>query len=406
MDQLDDRLGALLVDMARRPRPRLHGRGRRAVADAHPADLDEDLDHAWALVRQARESARMNPRRSARGLREPRRGSLAAAGRAGVRRRPQHGPHPGPWARRGRGWQPDFRASSSRRCGRSGRAIAEAEREPLAAAATTLDELVEVVHRGSATPRLWPVYGGLIINLRNILDAMDEVADDPVMPLPARTARDEVPRLHRRRRLDVGRAGGGRSLAVDAMARSPTPWSRRPPAPGAARAERGGRGLHRRHLCLRRGPGRAVQAEVAPTAGGSPRRRSTLTLAVGARTGARPRAARRTLPAGRVAGLVHPHRPRRPGRPPWCPHPRRRARGASRVVRRDRRARGHRRWRARSTAQTSAPLAPVDPPCRFGFSSTPTRPVGHDGGDHGRRAQLTSMPRFTQFEVTTMPTFS
>jgi len=37
---------------------------------------------------------------------------------------------------------------------------------------------VVVVDRESSTPRLWPVYGGLIINLRNILDALD---DDAVM---------------------------------------------------------------------------------------------------------------------------------------------------------------------------------------------------------------------------------
>ncbi|WP_421020698.1 hypothetical protein, partial [Klebsiella pneumoniae] len=34
-------------------------------------DIDADLDHAASLVRQARESARMNPRPSARDLRNP-----------------------------------------------------------------------------------------------------------------------------------------------------------------------------------------------------------------------------------------------------------------------------------------------------------------------------------------------
>ena len=34
-------------------------------------DLDGDLERAWGLVRQAQESARMNPRRSARSIRDP-----------------------------------------------------------------------------------------------------------------------------------------------------------------------------------------------------------------------------------------------------------------------------------------------------------------------------------------------
>ena len=72
MDALDVEIGELLGDM---------GDGLAAGCTAEDVqgwvdrtrDLDEDLDRAWALVRQARESARMNPRRSAGALRAPHR---------------------------------------------------------------------------------------------------------------------------------------------------------------------------------------------------------------------------------------------------------------------------------------------------------------------------------------------
>jgi hypothetical protein len=43
-------------------------------------------------------------------------------------------------------------------------------------------------------PELWPVYGGLVVNLVNILEAMEEVAaanplDQPPLPLPFRRRR-------------------------------------------------------------------------------------------------------------------------------------------------------------------------------------------------------------------------
>ena len=57
-------------------------------------DLDGDVDQAWALVRQAEESARMNPRRSARLMKNPREwhGLLRRMEQAD-RRDPQPGPH-------------------------------------------------------------------------------------------------------------------------------------------------------------------------------------------------------------------------------------------------------------------------------------------------------------------------
>ena len=72
MNRIDDRIGALLGDMGDRM---VAGYDDEDVAEwvDRTRDIDGDLDHAWSLVRQAQESGRMNPRRSARELRDPHR---------------------------------------------------------------------------------------------------------------------------------------------------------------------------------------------------------------------------------------------------------------------------------------------------------------------------------------------
>ena len=70
LNRIDDGIGELLTDMA-------DGLATGCEADdvegwlERSRDLDEELDHAWALVRHAQESARWNPRRSAREVRDP-----------------------------------------------------------------------------------------------------------------------------------------------------------------------------------------------------------------------------------------------------------------------------------------------------------------------------------------------
>jgi uncharacterized membrane protein YccC len=187
MDQLDDRIGELLVDLA-------DGISRGfSVADtegwlACVDDLDEDVDQAWALVRQARESARMNPRRPARGLREPREwvallrrveqavAEVRSTVRTLARKLDDHAV-----------WEPEFREGYVEALRAAGRAIVEAEPEHLRHCHDQLRDLVSLVEQRGPTDRTWPVYGGLLINLRNVVDSMDEVAAvNPMVqpPLP------------------------------------------------------------------------------------------------------------------------------------------------------------------------------------------------------------------------------
>lgn len=178
IESLDDRIGELLIDMG-------DGLALGVTSEdveewvARTHRIDEHVDQAWAMVRQARESAQLNPRRGAAAMRDPKQwiamlehieaaladcGSMARTLLVGVNAEET--------------WQPQFRDVFVEVLRAAGRAIAGADREGVRRCREDLDELVVVVDRESSTPRLWPVYGGLIINLRNILDALD---DDAVM---------------------------------------------------------------------------------------------------------------------------------------------------------------------------------------------------------------------------------
>ena len=192
MDALDDKIGQLLIDMG-------DGLARGYTAQDveewvdHSRSLDEDLDDAWAYVRQARESARMNPRRSAAQFKDPqqwmdllRRMEQALAETRSMARTLAHA------LAADQSWDAEFRQGYIAVLREGGGGIFRAEPDPIRTARIRLDELVDLLNEQSPISRLWPVYGGLIINLRNILEAMDEVAGaNPLEqpPLPFRRPR-------------------------------------------------------------------------------------------------------------------------------------------------------------------------------------------------------------------------
>lgn len=174
LDRIDDGIGELLAEMAD---------GLAAgPADGDAADwvertreIDEDLDQAWALLRQAQESARMNPRRSARSMKDPQqwRGLLhrleqaVAETRSLARTLGAHGQHTflddtfaEPWT----GMLRD-----------AGHAASAADPAGLLDVRRRLEALTDEL-RSTERSAEWPVYGALIINLRNIVDSLDEVA--------------------------------------------------------------------------------------------------------------------------------------------------------------------------------------------------------------------------------------
>lgn len=176
IETLEDRVGELLVDMG----DGLEAGVTREMVDewvARTRELDEELDRAWALVRQAKESARMNPRRQAGEMRDPRqlfamleRLEQALAETRSMAQTQSHSLH------QEQEWQSGFRDALVASLRAGGLAIIEDDAETIRTCREQLDEIVDLVGVESPISPLWPVYGGLIINLRNIFDAVDEVA--------------------------------------------------------------------------------------------------------------------------------------------------------------------------------------------------------------------------------------
>jgi uncharacterized membrane protein YccC len=188
LDRIDDGIGELLVDMA-------GGLGDGCQDDdvsgwiERTRDLDADLDHAWALVRQAQESARLNPRRQARPMRNPeewhgllrRMEQAVAEVRSLARTLGGQGSHRETWGE-------PFAEAWISMLGDAGRATAAADPAALLDVRRRLEVLTEDLRATERSPE-WPVYGALIINLRNIVDVMDRVAEAEPMggpPLPLR----------------------------------------------------------------------------------------------------------------------------------------------------------------------------------------------------------------------------
>ena len=180
---IDDAIAALLLEMA----DRLVG----TVTDEDVAawvgrtrELEASLDGAWASVRQAKESARLNPRRAARDLTttggweqvltdneqavaEAR--SMAHTVARGIESVVE--------------WEPVFRDRWLPLLREAGEAIIAADPVRIGHVRSALSTLTDDLSTADLSTRHWPEYGALILNLRNIVTVMDRVADHgPLQP--------------------------------------------------------------------------------------------------------------------------------------------------------------------------------------------------------------------------------
>ncbi len=185
MDRIDDAMGELLIDMGTTM-------SRGCELDdinewiERTRDLDADVDHAWSMVRQSTESAWLNPRRSALELRDPhewhqllrRMEQTLAEIRSMARTLDTHVVRPN-------AWQPRFAVPWTNLLVETGRAVVDADPEALRVVHDRLRRLVREVSALNEPIEQWPLYGALIVNLRNILDAMSEVAMANPMRQPA-----------------------------------------------------------------------------------------------------------------------------------------------------------------------------------------------------------------------------
>lgn len=196
MDRIDDQIGTLLIDIGQGLLDGCQDEDAQAWVD-RTRSLDQDLDHAWSLVRQAQESARLNPRRTAREVRDPRhwRTLLQCMDQSVAEIRSMARTLGHVTACR-EDWHADFRDRWPHLLRAAGQAVSAADPDAVRANRARLNALVDDIGALRPTPSLWPVYGGLMINLRNVLDAMDEVAaanplEQP--PLPFETLRRDHP---------------------------------------------------------------------------------------------------------------------------------------------------------------------------------------------------------------------
>ena len=82
-------------------------------------------------------------------------------------------------------WHPGFRTTWLELLQRSGDAIGEADREMLESARADLDAYTSALVVHDLPEGFWPVCGALLVNLRNILEALGPVADAQPVEVPA-----------------------------------------------------------------------------------------------------------------------------------------------------------------------------------------------------------------------------
>ena len=193
IDALDDRLGVLLGDIAEQ----LGGACDAEDAEewiSRTREIDSDIDDAWAVVRQAWESGRYNPRRAAR-----RRAPISGDFEAILLRLEQATAESRSMARtlsklceQEDRWDEGVRTRWVALLAEAAAAVGDADRAGLRDVRQRLRELSRALGQEQLTTEFWPVAGALVINLRNIVDAMGLVADAQPVSVPARHGRREL----------------------------------------------------------------------------------------------------------------------------------------------------------------------------------------------------------------------
>ena len=148
--------------------------------------LDRAIDRAWSVLAEARESGRLNPRRAtARRMRAAqgfddllgRLGQAVAETRSMARTIGHAGTPTG-------GWDPDFRERWRELLNRAGGAISTGDVDAVATVRADLTAYADELAIGHLREGFWPVAGAVLVNLRNILDALDVVADAQPVEVP------------------------------------------------------------------------------------------------------------------------------------------------------------------------------------------------------------------------------
>jgi uncharacterized membrane protein YgaE (UPF0421/DUF939 family) len=178
VDRIDDWIGELLGERVGALRD---GSGRADV-DAwleRTQELDEEIARAWSVVREARESGRLNlrPQATARARASAGFGTILERLEQAIAEIRSMARTVGNAGAAGQTWDPLFREPWLDLLERTGAAVAAADAKGLAKVRADLEGLSRELAQGDLPGRSWPVYGALIVNLRNIIEALGDVAD-------------------------------------------------------------------------------------------------------------------------------------------------------------------------------------------------------------------------------------
>jgi uncharacterized membrane protein YccC len=183
INRVDAGVGELLTRIAEQ----LHqGCGPDAAMEwvGRTRELDAGLDEAWALLRQARESSRLNPRRAAKGLKQTdgyeqvlRNDEQAVAETRSMARTLAHS------IEDVIEWDATFRGRWLGLLEDLGAAIRSPDADRITQVRAELAKLTNDMSTQDLSARHWPEYGALIMNLRNVATSMDRVVEaNPVLP--------------------------------------------------------------------------------------------------------------------------------------------------------------------------------------------------------------------------------
>jgi uncharacterized membrane protein YgaE (UPF0421/DUF939 family) len=192
VDRIDDAVGALLRDMAEEL--------AQPCTDEDVAgwvqrtrDIDEQIDEAWALIRLARESSRLNPRRAARSVRGAefyeqvvRDNEQAVAECRSIARTLGHSidsVHE---------WDPYFRKRWLGLLQEAGDAIGAPDAARVTQVRAELGRMAAEMSTRELPEKHWAEYGALLTNLRNVVTSMDRVAEANPVVLPRYAGRDRL----------------------------------------------------------------------------------------------------------------------------------------------------------------------------------------------------------------------
>lgn len=159
-------------------------------------EVDVRIDESWALLRQAQESGRFNPRQRRRRERlrelEPLLHLLeqAVAETQSMVRTITIS------ADQARLWEQAFRSRWCELLGETGEAVGSLDADRLREIRRELDTLADDLSTHDLAGSSWHEYGGLIINLRNVVDSVARVvAPEPLQPWRPAHLMDPVRRL-------------------------------------------------------------------------------------------------------------------------------------------------------------------------------------------------------------------